>query len=96
MAFNILIGRNESDKNKFGEQGTILLGKSYVKMGREVSLSNPVYLDVIKAHVVFVVGKRGSGKSYSASVIAEGIVNLPDDIAKLSREIIFDHNYPAG
>ncbi|MSR86426.1 hypothetical protein EXS74_03450, partial [Candidatus Woesearchaeota archaeon] len=82
MAFNILIGRNESDKKKFGEEGTILLGKSYVKMGREVSLSNPIYLDVIKAHVVFVVGKRGGGKSYSASVIAEGIVNLPDHIAK--------------
>ncbi len=74
MAFNILIGRNESDKRKFGEEGTILLGKSYVKMGREVSLSNPIYLDVIKAHVVFIVGKRGGGKCLSE----DSLITLED------------------
>ena len=59
MPFNIIIGRNESDRKKFGEQGTILLGRSYVQMGRTVSLSNYVYMDVIKSHVIFIVGKRG-------------------------------------
>lgn len=90
MAFNIILGRNEADKKKFGDEGTILIGRSYVKMGRTTSLSNYVYLDVIKSHVVFVVGKRGSGKSYSASVIAEGIVNLPDNVAKNLAVILFD------
>ena len=90
MPFNIILGRNEADRKKFGDEGTILIGRSYVKMGRTTSLSNYVFLDVIKSHVVFVVGKRGSGKSYSASIIAEGIVNLPENIAKNIAVILFD------
>lgn len=90
MAFNIIVGRNEEDKKKFAEQGTILLGRAYVKMGQTTSLSNYVYMDVIKAHVVFVVGKRGSGKSYSASVIAEGIVDLPKETSKNIAVIMLD------
>ncbi len=90
MAFNIIVGRNEEDKKKFGDNGTILLGRAYVKMGQTTSLSNYIYLDVIKAHVVFVVGKRGSGKSYTASVIAEGIVNLPEEVSKNLAIIMLD------
>jgi len=90
MPFNIIIGRNEADKQKFGEAGTILIARSYVKMGRTTSLSNYVYLDVIKSHVVFVVGKRGGGKSYSAGVIAEGIVDLPEDVSKNIAVIMLD------
>ncbi|MDP3729060.1 MAG: DUF87 domain-containing protein [bacterium] len=90
MAFNIIVGRNEEDKKKFGDRGTILLGRAYVKMGQTTSLSNYVYLDVIKAHVVFVVGKRGSGKSYSASVIAEGIIDLPEEASKNIAVIMLD------
>ena len=82
MPFNVIVGRNESDKKKFGDKGSILLGRTYVKMGQNVSLSNYIYMDVIRSHVVFVVGKRGSGKSYSASVIAEGMVDLPDEVSK--------------
>src|SRR3989338_9006800 len=67
--YDILIGRSEAEKEKYGLQGTIFLGKHYVKMGQTVSLSNKVYLDVAKSHVVFIVGKRGSGKSYSMGVI---------------------------
>lgn len=62
MAYNIIVGRNEEDKKKYGEKGVVLLGKAYVKMGRTTSLSNYVYMDVAKGHVVYVVGKRGGGK----------------------------------
>ena len=47
---------------KFGKKGTILMAKQYVKMGQTTSLSNPVYMDIAGAHVVFIVGKRGTGK----------------------------------
>ena len=60
--YDIVIGRSEADKEKYGTTGAIFLGKHYVKMGQTTSLSNRVYLDVAKSHVVFVVGKRGSGK----------------------------------
>lgn len=74
MAFDIIVGRNESDKKKFGTKGTILLGRAYVKMGQTTSLSNHVYLDVIKAHVVFVVGKRGGGKC----LLGDSLITLED------------------
>ncbi|MBI4141481.1 hypothetical protein HY484_00995, partial [Candidatus Woesearchaeota archaeon] len=57
--FEIVLGRDEIDKKKFGTRGTVLVGKHYVKMAQTTALSQPVYLDLNKAHVVFVCGKRG-------------------------------------
>ncbi len=88
--YEIVIGRSEKDKNKYGLKGTILLGKHYVRMGQVTSLSNPVLMDVTGSHVVFVCGKRGSGKSYTMGVIAEGMVNLPDEISSNISVIILD------
>lgn len=88
--YEILVGRSEADKEKYGNQGTIFLGKHYIKMGQTTSLSNKVFLDVAKSHVVFIVGKRGSGKSYTMGVIAEGIHDLPDDIKKNLSVIMLD------
>ena len=88
--YDIIIGRSEADKGKYGTQGSIFLGKHYVTMGQTVSLSNKVYMDVVKSHVVFIVGKRGSGKSYSMGVIAEGIYDLPDEIKNNLSVIMLD------
>jgi len=88
--YEIVIGRNEKDRKHFGLDGTILLGKHFVKMGQVTSLYNPILLDVIRSHVVFVCGKRGSGKSYTLGVVAEGMVNLPEEIAKNLSVIILD------
>ena len=88
--YEILIGRSEAEKERYGTQGAIFLGKHYIKMGQTVSLSNKVYLDVAKSHVVFIVGKRGSGKSYSMGVIAEGIYDLPDEIKKNLAVVMLD------
>lgn len=59
---DIIIGRSEADREKFGKKGIIYLGKHYIKMGSTTSLSNEVYLDVNTSHVVFICGKRGGGK----------------------------------
>jgi DNA helicase HerA-like ATPase len=90
MAYEIILGRDEKDKQKFGLTGTILLGKHYVKMGQVTALSQPVYLDLNKAHVVFVAGKRGSGKSYSLGVMAEGIAALAPELRKKLSVIMLD------
>ena len=90
MVFNIILGRDEKDREKWGIKATIFLGKHYVKMGQTTSLSQPIYLDVNKAHVVFVCGKRGTGKSYSLGVMAEGIATLPDEYRKRLSVLIFD------
>ena len=88
--YEIIIGRSEKDRKAFGLDGTILLGKHFVKMGQVTSLYNPILLDVARSHIVFVCGKRGSGKSYTLGVIAEGMVNLPEEISKNLSVIILD------
>ncbi|MBI4453413.1 ATP-binding protein [Candidatus Woesearchaeota archaeon] len=88
--YDIIIGRDETDKKNFGSKGVILLGKQYVQMGQTTSLSNPVYLDVIRSHVFFICGKRGSGKSYTMGVIAEGISDLPAEVKQNISVIMLD------
>ena len=90
MSFDIVIGRSKRDIEKYGTVGSLFMGKQYVHMGTVTSLSNNVYLDVAQSHVVFVVGKRGSGKSYSMGVIAEGIATLPDEIQQNLSVIMLD------
>ncbi len=88
--YEIILGRNQSDRKKLGLTGTIFLGKHYVTMEQTKALANPIHLDVNKPHVILVSGKRGSGKSYSLGVIAEGIANLPKQISKNLTCFIFD------
>lgn len=59
MPYDIIIGRDDADKVRFGNKGLIKLGKGYVKMGQYTSLSNPIFMDVARSHVVLVSGKRG-------------------------------------
>ena len=62
MPYDIVIGRSESEKQKYGTKGAVFIGKQYISMGRTTSLSNRILLDVATSHVVFICGKRGSGK----------------------------------
>ena len=90
MAFDVIVGRDVSDKEKFGDRGLIFIGKGYVKMGNYTSLSNRILLDVARSHAILIAGKRGSGKSYTLSVIAEGLANLPHEEGKNIASLIFD------
>jgi len=90
MPYDIIIGRTKSDIDKYGMRGTILLARQYVTMGRTTSLSNNIFMDVAKAHIVFVCGKRGSGKSYTMGAIAEGAAQIDPDISKNLAFILLD------
>ncbi len=90
MVFDVIIGRSKADVEKYGKRGVVLIGKQYIEMGQTTSLSNPVYLDVAGSHVVFIVGKRGSGKSYSMGSIAEGLADLPLEIRQNLSIVILD------
>ena len=61
MAYDIILGRDAGDKKIFGDKGLIYLGKGYVKMGAYTSLSNKLWMDIVRSHVVMIAGKRGSG-----------------------------------
>lgn len=90
MAYDIIIGRDQNDRKLFGEKGVVHLGKLFVKMGQVSSLSNNVFMDVARTHVMMIAGKRGSGKSYSASVIAEEIARLPIEVKDKITVLFFD------
>lgn len=59
-------------------------------MGETSSLSNEVWMDVTRSHAVFLCGKRGSGKSFTLAVIAEGMAALDEEIRKNVGVIIMD------
>lgn len=88
--YDIIIGRDQKDREKYGTKGAIFLGKQYVTMGQTTSLSNNVYVDMIRSHVFLVAGKRGSGKSYTLGVIAEGMADLPAEIKQNLSIILLD------
>lgn len=87
---DIVVGRNKSDLEKYGLKGTILVGKHYIQMGQTQSLSNNIYMDVAGAHVMFICGKRGGGKSYTMGAIAEGFYLLEEAIKKNLSVILLD------
>jgi DNA helicase HerA-like ATPase len=90
MPYDIITGRDAGDKKAFGEKGLIFVGKGFVKMGQYNSLSNKIFMDVARSHVVLVAGKRGSGKSYTLGVIAEELSNLPKETSQNIASLIFD------
>ena len=47
-------------------------------------------MDVAGAHVVVIVGKRGSGKSYTMGAIAEGLSDLPTEVKQNLAIVLLD------
>ena len=90
MPYDIILGRNKEDKKKFEDRGLIYLGKGYVKMGNYTSLSNKIWLDVVRSHVILIAGKRGSGKSYTIGTLAEELSDLPKEVKNNIAPLIFD------
>jgi hypothetical protein len=90
MPYDIIIGRGEADKKLLEKQGLLHIGRGYVKMGQYNSLSNNIFLDVARSHVVLIAGKRGSGKSYTLGVLAEEISSLPKGVSENIASLIFD------
>ncbi|MDD3264105.1 MAG: ATP-binding protein [Candidatus Nanoarchaeia archaeon] len=86
----IIIGRKTSDYDKFGLKGAVLLGKKYIEEDNKYILADDVYLDLATAHVMFICGKRGGGKSYTMGVIAEGFSLLTEDVKQNLAIILLD------
>ncbi|MFQ5647802.1 MAG: ATP-binding protein [Candidatus Aenigmatarchaeota archaeon] len=86
----IVVGRDREDLKKFGDIGTAYIGKHIVGKGEEAHLTNPVVTDVTRPHVVLVCGKRGTGKSYSAAVLAEEIILLPPELRENLSVLMID------
>jgi len=90
MVYDIIIGRDKGDLKKFGNRGLVYIGKGYVTMGAYTSLSNNIWLDVARSHVIMICGKRGSGKSYTLAAIAEELCDLDKEVSQNIAPLIFD------
>ena len=86
----IIVGRTKDDATEYGTEGAVLIGKNIVGEGEDTHLANPVYMDVIRPHIVLVCGKRGSGKSYTSAVVGEGITMLPQEIRQNISVLMVD------
>ncbi|MBU3904859.1 MAG: ATP-binding protein [Nanoarchaeota archaeon] len=87
---DIIVGREPEDIKKYGKIGCVNIGKHLVGSGYESHLTNDILMDVVRPHVILIAGKRGSGKSYSAAVIAEEIMDLPDEVRKGLTVLMID------
>jgi len=94
--YEIIVGRDAEDKITYGDTAAFNLGKHYVKMGQTSSLSNNVLMDVVRSHVVFVAGKRGSGKCLHEDTmipLENGKVVPIKDLADNPEKVLgLDHN----
>ncbi len=86
----IIVGREPEEIERLGSAGCIFLGKHIVGSGEDAHLTNRILMDVSSPHVMIIVGKRGSGKSYSGAVIAEEIMKQPEDIRNNLSCIMLD------
>ena len=77
-----ILGRRDEN-----EEGVLHIGR-YLALDR--SSGSHVAIDALKPHAILICGKRGYGKSYTMGAIAEGMVDLPKDIAKNISVIMLD------
>ncbi len=87
---DIVVGRDQEDIERFGSKGCVYIGKHIVGEAYESHLANKIVMDVLRPHIILILGKRGSGKSYSGGVIAEEIMLLPDEIKSNLSCILID------
>ena len=90
MPYDIILGRDKADKEKFGDKGLIYLGKGYVKMGLYTSLSNKIWLDIARSHVILVAGKRGCLEGETMIFTDKGYKKIKDFNEKEDKALSFN------
>jgi len=58
MGYDIIIGRDKSDKKIFKDRGLIYLGKVMLQWGNTLLFSNKIWLDIARTHVILIAGKK--------------------------------------
>ena len=90
MLEEIVVGRDEEDLKKYGKTGTISIGRHLVGTGEDAHLTTPVLLDVLRPHILTIMGKRGSGKSWTFGVLMEEMSKLPEDVRNNLCVVVID------
>jgi len=87
---NVVIGRDLEDLRRFGEKGTITIGKNLVGKGDDAHLTSPIKMDIMRPHCILICGKRGSGKSFTMGVVAEEIMKLKREMKEKLCVVLID------
>ncbi len=66
---NIVVGRKQSDLDKYKEKATGYLGKVVVSGGDDPVLGKKVLMDLSRSHVMIICGKRGGGKCVTGDTL---------------------------
>lgn len=90
MAFETIVGRLKEDLKNYGTEVTGYIGKHIVGSGEDIHLTTKVLIDLLRPHVILCCGKRGSGKSYSTSVILEEFCKLKEEYRNKVAFLIVD------
>lgn len=90
MVYETIIGRGKDDLKEFGSTGAGFIGKHIVGKGEDAHLTTPVYIDLLRPHVVLLTGKRGTGKSYDSAIIAEEISRLSGEYKQKTAVVFID------
>ena len=90
MAREEILGRDAGLAEKFGKTGCAYLGKVVSYPGGRYEEVGSVFLDITSPHMMLVVGKRGTGKSYTLGVIAEGFGLLEEEYRNKISLLVVD------
>ncbi|MEM2741765.1 MAG: ATP-binding protein [Nitrososphaeria archaeon] len=74
----VVLGRTASEQSKYGDRGTLYIGRICEKTEGYFGLK--VLVDAVHPHKIFICGKTGSGKSYTLGVLAEELASLDINI----------------
>jgi intein/homing endonuclease len=88
---SIVVGRDEEDLKKYGEECTLFVGKHLVGTGDDAHLTTPVLLDALRPHVICLTGKRGSGKCLTGDsliTLGDGSLVPIKDLESESQDVL--------
>jgi len=88
--FATVVGRIKEDQPLFGTRGVGYIGKHIVGTGEDAHTTTKVLIDLLRPHIMLISGKRGTGKSYVAGVIAEELAALPKEFRNNIAVVMVD------
>lgn len=85
-----ILGRDEDLTKKLSNRGCAYIGKVVSYPAGKYEEVGATFLDIVTPHCMLIVGKRGTGKSYTMGVLAEEFCMLPTQYREKISVLIID------
>ena len=85
-----ILGRDRDKLRNLGKKGCAYIGKVVSYPAGRYEEVGELFLDIVFPHCILVLGKRGSGKSYTLGVLAEEFAFLPSQYRNRLSVIMVD------